>query len=627
MPRSVAPASSEPKRSSPAILEASGDRTEANLLVPFNKLQMDLNESAGTAELMSEVHPDERIREAANGCKEEVAKFGSELSRNQALFAAFSKVDVKKLDADAKRVVEHALRDFRRAGVDKDEKTRARLKEIDAALTSLGNDFSKNVREDVKSIKVKPEELAGLPKDWIDRHKPGKDGLVTVTTDYPDSIPFSTYADSTARRRELYLAFRSRGGEANEKILIKVLTLRAEQAKILGYANWADYVTEDKMVGSAKNARKFIDRVIKSARKKAKKDYKELLAYKRKNMDRKARLVEDFEKTYIENKLKKSKYAFDSQSVRPYFPYKTVKTGLLKITGEIYGIRYEPAKDAKLWHKDVEAFNVVRATNGEKLGRIYLDMHPREGKYKHAAQFPYREGVKGLRLPEGVLVCNFPNPRTDGDALMEHGQVETMFHEFGHLMHHTLGGHQKWIEQSGVATEWDFVEAPSQMFEEWANSHETLARFAKHHETGEVIPKDLVKAMKKASTFGTGTTALQQMFYASVSLGFHTADPAKLDMRAEVKKLQTKITPFRYLDGTLFHASFGHLMGYSAIYYTYMWSEVIAKDLLTPFQEEGPDGPEAHRKVPRHDLGSRWDKGRCGLGQRLPRSRLQLQGV
>jgi thimet oligopeptidase len=211
-------------------------------------------------------------------------------------------------------------------------------------------------------------------------------------------------------------------------------------------------------------------------------------------------------------------------------------------------------------------------------------MHPREGKYKHAAQFPLKDGVRGIQLPEGVLVCNFPE---GAPALMEHDDVVTMFHEFGHLMHHVLGGHQPWITQSGVATEWDFVEAPSQMFEEWAWTHETLARFARHHETGEVIPQELVDKMRRADKFGLGTATVQQIFYAAISLAFHRADPDALDQLTEVKRLQKQYTPFAYVPGTKFHASFGHLVGYSAMYYTYQWSLVIAKDLLTPFERAG----------------------------------------
>jgi thimet oligopeptidase len=339
------------------------------------------------------------------------------------------------------------------------------------------------------------------------------------------------------------------------------------------------------MMKSAKNAAEFIDRVSRIAAKRAQRDYQELLARKRKDV-RGAKRVEDYEKSYYENKVKQESYQFDPQSVRPYFEYNRVEAGLLDITSRIYDIQYVKVTDAEVWHPSVKVFDVVRGD--DKLGRIYLDMHPREGKYKHAAQFTVQSGVRGKQLPEGALVCNLPDPsKSEGPALMEHGDVVTMFHEFGHLMHHVLGGDQRYIEQSGVATEWDFVEAPSQMFEEWAWSHETLSRFAKHYETGAPIPAELVERMRRADKFGLGVQTVQQMFYASISLSFHTADPASLDMQAKVKELQAKYTPFRFVEGTSMHTNFGHLYGYSALYYTYMWSLVIAKDLLTPFHEHG----------------------------------------
>jgi thimet oligopeptidase len=471
--------------------------------------------------------------------------------------------------------------------VDKDEATRKRIKEIDDELIKAGQQFSRNIVDDVRHITVKSvEELKGLPADYIEGHKPNEKGEIVITTNYPDYIPFMTYADSNELRKQLYVASRSRGDKANGEVLRNILALRAEKAKLLGYGNWADYATEDKMMKSGKNAAAFIERVAKTARKRGKRDYAELLKYKRKHNDKRAARVDDYEKSYLENKVKATSYSYDSQEVRPYFPYRQVERGLLDITAEMYGIEYKPAADAELWHQDVRAFDVLR--EGKKIGRIFLDMHPREGKYQHAAQFTRRSGVNGKQLPEGVLVCNFPNPREGGAALMEHDDVVTMFHEFGHLMHHVLGGQEhRWIEQSGVATEWDFVEAPSQMFEEWAWSHNTLKQFAKHHKTGEVLSEDMVRRMRKADKFGVGLQTIQQMFYASISLRFHTADPAKLDMLREVKRLQEKYTPFRFIEGTSFHTNFGHLNGYSALYYTYMWSLVIAKDLLTPFHKNG----------------------------------------
>jgi thimet oligopeptidase len=220
------------------------------------------------------------------------------------------------------------------------------------------------------------------------------------------------------------------------------------------------------------------------------------------------------------------------------------------------------------------------------LGRIYLDMFPRENKYKHYATFQLTNGKAGRMVPEGALVCNFPKPGTE-PALMEYQNVETFFHEFGHLLHHVLGGHTRWAGISGVSTEWDFVESPSQMFEEWVRTPETLQLFARHYQSGQAIPSDLVTRMRKADEFGKGLAVRQQMFYAKVSLQLHSVDPKTLDAGKLVGQLQEEITPYRFVEGTHFEDSFTHLNGYSAIYYTYMWSQVIAKDMFSRFKRDG----------------------------------------
>jgi thimet oligopeptidase len=562
------------------LLAVKDKRTIENTFDTYNEMSRHASNAMAMASLFQSVSPDAKIRDAARTCETEGSKYISELLLNRAAYDALAAVDVKAADANTKRLSMVTLREFKRAGVTLDDAKRARIKQIDDETTQLGQTIQKNVAEDTRYIEVKEADkarLAGMPQDWIDAHKP-VGGVIKISTDYPDYIPFSTYADDDALRKELYIKFRSRGDKDNEALMAKLFTLRAEKAKLLGFKDWADYASDDKMLKGGKAATAFIDRITNLAKKRAAKDYAELLAQLKKT-DPKATAVGDWQKGYLENKVKKEKYAVDSTVVRQYFPFDKSLAGLLDITSQMYDVQYTPVSDAKPWHGDVKVFEVMR--KGEKLGRIYLDMHPRADKYKHAAQFTLKDGVVGKQLPEGVLVCNFPS----GKSLMEHEDVVTMFHEFGHLMHHVLGGHQKWIRQSGVATEHDFVEAPSQMFEEWGWNHDTLARFAKHHESGEVIPKELVAKMRKADKFGLGTQTLQQMFYASISLQFHQADPAKLDQLATVKKLQAKITPFAYVEGTKFHTSFTHLVGYTSMYYTYMWSLVIAKDLLTPFQK------------------------------------------
>jgi thimet oligopeptidase len=572
------------RRLLPDLTDVSGPRTLENTLVPHNRLLMHLERTQATASLWRNVHPDAAIREEAERCEQEAASFLAELMLDRRVHDASVALDVSAADASTRHMVARVLRDYRRAGVDRDASTRARLKQIDDELTRLGQEFAKNIVDDVRSIRLKDRaELAGLPQDYVDARPPDAAGDIVITTNTPDLVPFMTYATSGARRRELYVAARTRADGTNEPVLRQILVLRREKATLLGYASWADYATEDKMMRSAGRAAEFIQRVVDSAQARAKADHAELLRRKQAEVDPAATTVDDWEKAWLENKVALATYQFDAQAVRPYFPYAQVQRGLLDITAELYGIAYAPV-DVERWHPDVEVFDVLRG--GDKLGRIYLDMHPREGKYQHAAQFTMRSGVLGEQLPEGALVCNFPHPR-DGHGLMEHGDVVTMFHEFGHLMHHILGGEQRWITQSGVATEWDFVEAPSQMFEEWAWRHDTLARFARHVETGAVIDPATVERMRRADKFGVGLATVQQMFYASISLAFHQADPTTLDMRGEVRRLQQRYTPFAYVEGTSFHLSFGHLEGYSALYYTYMWSLVIAKDLLTPFQTAG----------------------------------------
>jgi len=561
-----------------ALVDPWDGRTVENTVEMYNDMLISASGAADRASLFQNVHPDPAVREAARTCELEVSAFVSAALRERAIYDALTSVDVSAMDAAGKRFVERALRDFRHQGVDLDEATRARLQVLSDEMTAIGQEFDKNIAEDVRAITVLDEQrLAGLPQEMIDAHR-GADGSFTFTTDYPDYYPFVTYVADDELKRQLYVLFRSRGDAHNDALLRDLLTRRREYATLLGFQDWADYVAADQMMGSGANAAKFLARVTKLAKKRGDKDYKELLAQQRKR-DPKAKRVEDWQKTMLEQQVKLAKYDVDSNVVRAYFPYQQTLEGLLSITGKIYDLQYVRVTDASVWAPDVAVYDVMRGA--DPLGRIYLDMHPREGKYKHAAQFGVVEGIPGRQLPEGALVCNFPA----GDEPMEHGDVVTMFHEFGHLMHHVLSSHH-WITQTGTAVEHDFVEAPSQMFEEWAWSYETLATFAKNAQ-GEVIPKALVAKMRKADGFGLGTRTLQQLFYAALSLGLHTADPATVDPLALTQELQASYTPFAFVDGTKFYASFGHLVGYSSTYYTYQWSLTIAKDMLSAFAKQG----------------------------------------
>lgn len=568
------------------ILASKDARTVQSTLEPYNTLSIHLANAGQRASTMSQVHPDAAFRAAAEQCVKDVSSYQTEISQNPDLYAALKTVDVSGADDVTKRMVAHTLLDFRRAGVDRDEATRKRLKDLSDAMTATGLEFEKNIREDVHTVKLDPKQLAGLPDDYVKAHPAGADGKVTLTTDYPDYIPFRKYAEDLPARKALYLEFMNRGYPKNDDVLHKLLRERHEFATTLGYKDWAEYDTEKKMIKNGQAAADFIDKITKAAAKRAKHDYDEILARKRKDHPG-AKGVEDWESPLYAEKVSREQYAFDSQAVRPYFEFAQTRDGLLAITSQMYGLEFRSVADAPRWDPSVDVYDVYASGGGDKLGRIYLDLHPRAGKYKHAAEMDIVPGVKGVQLPEAALVCNFPDP-AKGEALMEHADVTTMFHEFGHLLHAILAGQQHWVMFSGIATEWDFVEAPSQMFEEWAWDPAVLATFAKHVKTHDPIPAALVKKMRRAHEFGKGADARKQMFYAALSLDLHReADPDKIDLVSYMKGLQAKYAPFPYVEGGHFYDNFGHLNGYAASYYTYMWSLVIAKDLLTPFKAHG----------------------------------------
>ncbi len=258
--------------------------------------------------------------------------------------------------------------------------------------------------------------------------------------------------------------------------------------------------------------------------------------------------------------------------MREYFDFSRVRAGLLEVTGRLFGLEYVAVPDAPTWHEDVAVYDVM--SGGERIGRIHLDLHPRAGKFSHAAQFDLVPGVAGCQLAEAALVCNLPR------VLMEHTDVVTLFHEFGHLLHHVLAGRHPWVRFSGVATEWDFVEAPSQLLEEWAWDADVLRSFATNAD-GEPIPVELVTKMRAAHEFGKGYLTRTQMFYAALSYRAHRDVPD--DATALVREMQRRYDLFAYVPDTHFQASFGHLEGYTSGYYTYMWSLVIAKDLFSAF--------------------------------------------
>lgn len=567
------------------IVAGAGAMTTVRLCAAFDAMDAHLDVSLGLLGLYESVHPDEGLRNAAEAGRADLSNLASRLGLDKELYDALAPRGTSlEPDPLTRRFVEHTLRDFRRAGVDKDLETRDRIEQLKKELVGLSQTFGRNIRSDTRFVEVEESKLEGLPRDYIEARKKDGAGTFKISTDYPDFVPVMSYAKDTDLRRRLSFEYQNRAYPQNEKVLADILQKRFELVELLGYPSYAAYAAEDKMIRSADAIAGFIEEIFELSSARCEKDYASLLERKRKD-DPGAEVLHDYERAYYAELVRAETLGYDSQEIRPYLEYTKVKQGVLDIVSRVFGLELSRSGEPA-WHPAVETYDVYEG--GKRLGRFHLDMHPREGKYKHAAMFPIRTGAQSGELPEASLVCNFSDPGVGrGPALMEHSDVVTFFHEMGHLLHHILGGGQKYVRFGGVSTEWDFVEVPSQLFEEWAYSYETLHLFAAHHETGQKIPEELVDRLRAARSFGRGVAVRQQMFYAALALRYHTIDPRGLDPTAVLEDVQKSYSPFPREQGTHFFANFGHLDGYSALYYTYMWSLVIVRDFFETFRERG----------------------------------------
>ena len=555
--------------------------SDKDFLLVVNRFDITVDRVASLARLYHNVHPNSALRDAAGECEQKVTSLMSEVRLSVPIYSRLKQVKTQPLDVTTKRFVERMLEDFELSGVNKNDSTRAQIAGLNDEIVRTGQRFSQHIREDIRSVLAEPDELKGLPQDFIDAHPVNAEGLVELTTRYPDYMPVMQYAESDDLRYRLYKAFRQRGFPANRSELQKLLSQRYAYSQLLGFNSFAEYISTNKMIKTPENAQAFIDKVSAIAAPSANADRHELLQ-RLQQIDPDATEVTDWQKTYLENLVRSEVYEVDAQRVREYFAYERVKKGVFQLVESLFNVQIVPWQ-TEVWHPSVEAWQIME--QGNLVGQFYLDMHPRDGKYSHAASFGIRTGVKGVQTPINALVCNFPGG--EGEVgLMEHNQVETFLHEFGHLLHDLFGGHQPWLALSGVATEWDFVEAPSQMLEEWVWDARTLKTFARNAK-GEVIPDELIAKMNASRGFGKGLWTTQQMYYAALSLNYYNRPATEVNLLALETEMAARYAPFAHVDDTYFYASFGHLNGYSAIYYTYMWSLAIAADMFSEFERQG----------------------------------------
>jgi Zn-dependent oligopeptidase len=470
----------------------------------------------------------------------------------------------------------------------------AKLKANIKTLGRLSLEFNRNLNEYKGHILVTEAELDGLPQSYkVNLAKTGEKYKVTLA--YPDVFPYMAGAHDEERRKELLEKFVRRGGLKNVEILKKMFRLRAENARLLGYKTHADFQTELRMAKSAKNVWRLVKDLQKRTKKQAARDLVMLKADKRRRTGNSKAILGAHDVSYLFKQIRKEKFDIDSDVVKEYFPFERVKQATLDAYQKLLGVVFKRRFDVKFWHPDVQLYDVYDAS-GEYLSSFILDLYPREGKYGHAAvvevTFGRHEG-NSYRAPLAAMMANFPKPSAANPSLMSHGEVETFFHEFGHIMHFTLTK-ARYKAQSGFNVAMDFVEAPSQMLENWVWDAEMLTRFSHHYKTGDPMPKDLIKRMIDARLFGEAWSVRSQLILTSLDLIVHTKnvkDPVALYAKLD-KNLMGIAPPKRQL----WIAGFGHIAGgYDAGYYSYLWSKVYAQDMFTRFEKEGVRNPKTGR--------------------------------
>lgn len=554
--------------------------TYNNVMEPLDDYLVEFADQLLHDNLMKNVHPKKEIREASTECTLQGFAIFNGLAMNRPLYDKISLVNTSHLSPTKQHTVNYWRKQFEASGIGKDAETRKKIKALNDEISEVSNKFSQNITDDIRSIRVKPERLKGVPQDYIDSHPAGEDGLVTITTSYSDIGPIFKYAHDNTLRKELYLQFNNRAYPTNQTELTDILNKRFKLAQMLNHDNFAQLDMVGTMVETPEKAQAFASKLNNAIITPVKKEKARLLARLQKT-EANATKVNAWDASYISNLIRQEDYQLDAKEVREYFDYDKVRDGIVTLAEDLFTIEIKPRKQQS-WHTSVESFDVYE--NNKHIGIFHFDSHPREGKYTHAAQFGLKMGKKDVNVPEAALLMNFPK------GLMEHGQVETFLHEFGHLIHYIFAG-QNEIGFSRFQDEPDFGEAPSMMLEEWVWDYDTLKAFATNKD-GEVIPKKLVKKMNKARYFGQAIGTARQLTFTAFALDLYNQDPKNINLNKFEQDIYKKYSPYELSTDVHPYASFGHLTGYGAKYYTYQWSNSIAEELLSRFKKEGLRNPK-----------------------------------
>lgn len=536
------------------------------------------------------VSTDPEVRATADRCETSVEKLFVDLFMREDLYRLCKAARGKgKLEPREQRLLDEYLTDFKRNGLELPSEQRKTFADKKKELVALESEFSKNLVEWKDHLEVTEADLDGMDKAYVESLEKLPDGKFKISLSYPHYFPFMSEGKNALIRQQLQKKFDSRGGVKNRDLLEKAIALRHELSRMLGYKTHADFVLEKRMAKDPATVKKFLGRLGGKLKAKGKADLDVLLKLKREDLkDPKIADIKSYDWRYYDNLLKKTRYSVDPQKIKEYFPLDVVLKGMLEIYETLLGVKFEERKDAVTWHPSVTCYEVKK--DGKLVAKFFMDLFPRDGKYGHAAAFTliggYQRTDGDYQIPLSSIVANFNAPTPSNPSLLTHDQVETLFHEFGHIMHQQLT-RARFPTFSGTRVKRDFVEAPSQMLENWVWEKESLAKLSGHFkDRSKKLPDELIKKLIAAKLVDSGLTYLRQLMFATLDLEYHTAE--KVDTTAVYKRLSRDIMMIPIQDDTMPQASFGHLMGgYDAGYYGYLWSEVYAQDMFTRFEKEG----------------------------------------
>ncbi|MBI3288175.1 MAG: Zn-dependent oligopeptidase [Elusimicrobia bacterium] len=588
------------KKRAESALEAvarlpAGARTFENTPWALDRAGADLSDETASDTFLKYVSLSSPVREAANECETLLGQFSVDVYAREDLYRAIKEYAAKDeaLTGESKRLLEKELLDFKRSGLELPKERRKAILDLRKKLVELESAFGKNINEYKDFALFSKEQLDGLPEDFVNRLEK-VDGKYKVGLDYPDYFPFMENAADSAARRVLEAKFNDRAAIQNLPILTEVLALRLKAARLLGYPTHAHYILEDRMAKDPKTVAAFIARLRKKLKILGGDELETLKSLKFVFEGRASDGVfHAWDWRYYDNQLKKTKFSVDSQKIKEYFPADYVTEQMLDVYQKLLGVKFRRVENASLWHPDVKLFEISDAAGGEPFAYFYMDLFPREGKYKHAAAFSLitgRQMTDGrYQKPVSSIVANFNKPTSDRPSLLTHDEVETFFHEFGHIMHQTLT-RARYARFSGSATARDFVEAPSQMLENWVWDADVLQSLSGHYQDrSKKLPKELLNKMLAAKNVNSGLINLRQLLFGAVDQSYHGVPPK--DTTAAYARLMSDVSMIPMSPGTHPEASFGHLMGYDSGYYGYLWSKVYAEDMFSRFKAEGVLNP------------------------------------